>query len=205
LTCRELFKQSVLSVNTEEMLSQLPAGITHLYTRIMDQVLASGNERSTVHIKVILQARPFMLPELAVAAGLPKQYHHNVHVLGEYVEQCGSMVTVRERQAHFVHLSAKTYFRQAQFIHLTARIHILENGRESVVFHDLRAEHRNIAVHCFQYVCNELQRSLHLRDSSPSISKIRKTSDAVKRKKGDIALLEYPMLFWMGSCQRRLR
>ncbi len=68
----------------------------------MDQVLASGDERSTVYIKAILQAmiaafRPLMLPELAVAAGLPKQYHHNIHVLGEYVEQCGSMVTVRER------------------------------------------------------------------------------------------------------------
>ncbi len=206
LACRELFKPSVLSVNTEEMLSQLPAGITPLYTRIMDQVLASGDERSTVYIKAILQAmiaafRPLLLPELAVAAGLPKQYHHNIHVLGEYVEQCGSMVTVRERQAHFVHLSAKTYLRQAQFIHLTARTHILENGRESIVSHDLRAEHRNIAVHCFQYVCNELQRSSHSRDSSPSISKIRKTSDAVKREKGDIALLEYPMLFWMDHAR----
>lgn len=206
LACRELSKPSVLSVNTEEMLSQLPAEITPLYTRIMDQVLASGDEKSTIYIKAILQAmiaafRPLMLPELAVAAGLPKQYHHNIHVLGEYVEQCGSMVTVRKRQAHFVHLSAKTYLRQAQFIHLTASAHILENGRGSIVSHDLRAEHRNIAVHCFQYVCNEMQRSSHSRDPSPSISKIRKTSDAAKREKGNIALLEYPMLFWMDHAR----
>jgi len=52
--------------------------------------------------------RPLTLPELAVAAGLPNQYHNNLHVLGEYVEQCGLMVTVRHWQAHFVHPSAKT-------------------------------------------------------------------------------------------------
>jgi hypothetical protein len=166
----------------------------------MNQVLTSDDERSIVYIKAILQAmiatfRSFMLSELAVAASLLKQYHHNIHMLEEYVEQCDSMITVRERQAHFVHLFAKTYFRQTQFIHLTIRTHILENDRKSIVSHDLRAEHRNIVVHCFQYVCNELQRSSHLRDSSSSISKIQKISDVVKREKDDIVLLEYSMLF----------
>ena len=206
LACRELSKPSVLSVNTEETLSQLPSGITPLYTRIMNQVLTSGDEKSTAYIKAILQAmiaafRPLMLPELAVAAGLPKQYHHNIHVLEEYVEQCGSIVTVRERQAHFVHLSAKTYLRQAHFIHLTAKTHLLENNRESIVSHDLRAEHQNLAIHCFQYVCSELQHSPDSRDPSPSISKLRKRSDAGRRDKDDYTLLEYPMLFWVDHAR----
>ena len=111
-----------------------------------------------------------MLPELAVAAGLPKQYHHFLHVLAEYVDQCGSMVTIRERQAHFVHLSAKTYHRQAHFIYLSAKTHLFENDRDSIVSHDLRTEHRNVAVHCFQYVCERVGSGLKARDALPSAS-----------------------------------
>lgn len=201
LACRELSKPSVLSINTEETLSHLPSGITPLYTRIMDQVLTSGDEKSTVYIKSILQSmivalRPLMLPELAVAAGLPKQYHHNLHVLAEYVDQCGSMVTIRERQAHFVHLSAKTYLRQAHFVHLSAKAHLLENGRDSIVSHDLRTEHRNVAIHCFQYVCDRVGSGLKVRDASPSASMIRKNSDTGKDQSDEILFLEYPMLFW---------
>lgn len=36
LACRELSKPSVLTVNIEEVLLQLPSGVTSLYTRIMD-------------------------------------------------------------------------------------------------------------------------------------------------------------------------
>ncbi|MCJ1269015.1 hypothetical protein MMC22_008903 [Lobaria immixta] len=204
LACRELFKPSVLSVNTEEVLLQLPSGITPLYARIMDQVLTSSDERSTLYIKSILQSmvvalRPFTLPELAVAAGLPKQYHHNLHVLGEYVEQCGSMVTVRQRQAHFVHLSAKTYLRQAQFVHLSAKTHLLENGRGSIVSKDLRAEHRNVAIHCFNYICNELRGSLEAGEFSHS--RMDKSVDMMRAEKGEVACLEYPMLFWMDHAK----
>ncbi|KAI9695891.1 MAG: hypothetical protein M1836_006008 [Candelina mexicana] len=204
LACRELSKPSVLSVNTEEVLLQLPAGITPLYSRIMDQVLTSSDERSTFYIKSILQSmvvalRPLTLPELAVVAGLPQQYHHNVHVLSEYVEQCGSMVTVRQRQAHFVHLSAKTYLRQAQFIHLSARTHLLENRRESIVSEDLRAEHCNVAIHSFHYICSELQCALNIRDLSPS--RVNRSTGNLKTEKIDGTCLEYPYLFWMDHAR----
>ena len=204
LACRELSKPSVLSVNTEEVLLQLPAGLTPLYSRIMDQVLTSRDERSTLYIKSILQSmvvalRPLNLPELAVVAGLPEQYHHNVHVLAEYVEQCGSMVTVRQRQAHFVHLSAKSYLRQAQFVHLSARTHLLENGGGGIVSKDLRSEHRNVAVRSFHYIGRELRRALHPRDLSPS--RVNRSSDNFKTEQGEVTYLEYPMLFWMDHAR----
>lgn len=199
LACRELSKPSVLSVNTEEVLLELPAGITPLYTRIMDQILTSSDERSTVYIKSILGSmvvalRPFTLPELAVAAGLPRQYHDKLHVLEEYVQQCGSMVTIRKRQAHFVHLSAKIYLQQAQFIHLSARTHLLENGRGGLMSQDLRTEHRNVAVHCFEYVCDALRRFM---SDKPTISSRKgSSSDTLRVDKDKITWLEYPMLFW---------
>ncbi|MCJ1357990.1 MAG: hypothetical protein MMC33_007988 [Icmadophila ericetorum] len=201
LACHELSRPSVLSVNTEEILLQLPSGITPLYSRIMDQVLTSSDERSTICIKAILQSmivafRPLTLPELAVAADLPKQYHHNLHILGEYLQQCGSMVTVRQRQAHFVHLSAKIYLRSAQFIHLSVRTHLLDNERESIVSHDLMAEHRSVAVNCFQYVCSELCGSPESRDPSPSTAKLRRENSGNKGESDSLLCLEYPLLFW---------
>ena len=204
LACRELSKPSVLSINTEEVLLQLPSGITPLYTRIMDQVLIASDERLTLYIKSILQAmvvavRPLTLPELAVAAGLPKQYHHNLRVLEEYVEQCGSMITVRQRQAHFVHLSAKTYLRQAQFIHLSARTHLLENGQGTLVSKDLRSENRNVAIHCFNYLCTELQSLVEDKEISPL--RIDRSVNTMRTEKGEIACLEYPILFWMDHAR----
>lgn len=204
LACRELSKPSVLSVNTEEVLLRLPSGITPLYARIMEQVLTSSDERSTLYIKSILQSmvvavRPLSLPELAVAAGLPKQYHNKIQVLGEYVEQCGSMVTIRQRQAHFVHLSAKTYLREAQFVHLSARTHLLENGRGTIVSKDLRNEHRNVAINCFRYICNELRGSMSARELSPSRSD--NATGALKLERGQSVCLEYPLLFWMDHAK----
>lgn len=148
---------------------------------------------------MVVALRPLTLPELAVVAGLPQQYHHNVHVLSEYVEQCGSMVTVRQRQAHFVHLSAKTYLRQAQFIHLSARTHPTENGQGSIVSKDLRAEHRNAAVHCFDYICSDLRCALNSRDLLAS--RANRSSNNLKTEKSDDTCLEYPLLFWMDQAR----
>ncbi|KAI4273225.1 MAG: hypothetical protein LQ337_004785 [Flavoplaca oasis] len=200
LACRELSKPAVLSVNTEEVLLEMPAGITPLYTRIMDQVLISSDERSAVYIKSILQSmvvalRPLSLPELAVAAGLPHQYHDKLHVLEEYVQQCGSMVTIRERQAHFVHLSAKTYLQQAQFVHLSAKIHLLENDWGSIVSRDLRIENRKMAVRCFEYICSKSQSLMIGRESLPSIQEY--AVDTMRLQKTKNIWLDYPSLFWM--------
>ncbi|KAL8889355.1 MAG: hypothetical protein Q9192_006031 [Flavoplaca navasiana] len=200
LACRELSKPAVLSVNTEEVLLEMPAGITPLYSRIMDQVLISSDERSAVYIKSILQSmvvalRPLSLPELAVAAGLPHQYHDKLHVLEEYVHQCGSMVTIRERQAHFVHLSAKTYLQQAQFVHLSAKIHLLENDRGSIVSRDLRIENRKMAVRCFEYICSNSQSLMTGRESLPTIQEY--AVDKMRLQKNKNIWLDYPSLFWM--------
>lgn len=204
LACRELSKPSVLSINTEEVLLELPTGITPLYTRIMDQVLTSSDERQILYIKSILQSmivalRPLTLPELAVAAGLPQQYHNKLHVLEEYVQQCGSMVTIRKRQAHFVHLSAKTFLKQTQFIHLSATVHLFENGQGSIVSQDLRIEHRNMALNCFEYIRDQLRDFMTRKGSSPS--RLGLTDDRTRVDTDKISWLEYPILFWLDHAR----
>lgn len=207
LACRELSKPSVMSVNTGEVLSQLPTGITPLYTRIMDLVLTSSDEKSAVYITAILQSmivalRPLTLPELAVAANLPTQYHENMQILSEYMEQCGSMVTVRQRQAHFVHLSAKTYLRQAQFIHLTARTHLLDNERGRITSSDLQVENGDVALHCFMHITTKWRFPTRARDVSPSPSRAPRKSSGTRRHESEtVNFLEYPMLFWIDHAK----
>lgn len=207
LACRELSKPSVMSVNTGEVLSQLPTGITPLYTRIMDLVLTSSDEKSAMYITAILQSmivalRPLTLPELAVAANLPTQYHENLQILSEYVEQCGSMVTVRQRQAHFVHLSAKAYLRQAQFIHLTARTHLLDNERGRIMSPDLQVENKDVALHCFTHITTRWTLPPRSRDVSPSPSRIPRKPAGIRRNaSATVNFLEYPMLFWIDHAK----
>ena len=174
LACRELSKPSVLSMNTKSVLLKLPPSITALYERIIEQVLDSGDEEQIGYARSILRSmvialRPLTLYEIAITAGLPDEYRHNVTVLGEYVSQCGSMVAVREHTVYFVHYSAKTF--------------ILSMTSGAIMSTDLRADHQFLALKCFEHVCQRLCQDL--------------TRTAIVRGTNTHEMdPEYPMLFW---------
>lgn len=174
LACRELSKPSVLSMNTKSVLVKLPSGITALYGRIIEQVLTSEDEELADCARSILRSmvialRPLTLNELAIVAKLPDEHRHNLPVLSEYVSQCGSIVTVREQTAYFVHLSAKTY--------------ILSMTSGTIMSSDLRADHQFLALNCFEYICKRLGQDLS------------KTAYLRGNDKHETEP-EYPMLFW---------
>jgi len=98
-----------------------------------------------------------------------------------------------------VHLSAKTCLRQAQSIDLPARTHLFENGQGTIVSNDLRDEHRNVAIRCFDYICNKLGSSLEARELSPS--RLDQSVDRLRTEKGEITYLDYPLLFWMDHAK----
>ncbi len=174
LACRELSKPTVLSMITTKVLSRLPSGITPLYERIMDQIINFEDEELVEYAKSILRSmvvalRPLTLSELAIAANLPEEHRHNVPALSEYVNQCSSIVTVREHTVYFVHLSAKTY--------------ILSMDSMRIVSPDLKAEHEFIALNCFNYVRRCLAKD-HSRTAYLHEAETQETE------------AEYPMLFW---------
>ena len=174
IACRELSKPSVLSMNTRSVLLKLPSGITPLYGRIVDQILNTGDEELADCAKSILRSmvialRPLTLTELAIAARLPDEHHHNLPMLGEYVSQCGSMVAVREHTAYFVHLSAKTY--------------ILSMTSGTIMSTNLQADHQFLALNCFEYICKRLGRD-SLKTAYLQGTDMHETEP------------EYPMLFW---------
>ena len=143
LACRELSKPTVLSMNTKQVLERLPAGIVSLYDRILEQVLGSEDEELAAYAKDVLRSmviavRPLTLREMAVAAGLPGEHHQNVPVLQEYVNQCGSLITIRQDTIYFVHQSAKTY---------------LLSNIGSVLSENPAMDHQFLSLNCFGYVC----------------------------------------------------
>ena len=174
LACRELSRPSVLSVNTKKVLIKLPSGLTPLYGRILEQVVESEDIELVECAKSILRSmviafRPLTLNEIAIAANLPEEHRHNLPALGEYVSQCGSMVTLRDHTAYFVHLSAKTY--------------ILSMTMGNILSTDPKVDHQFLALNCFEYVCGRLSQG-HA-----------KTAYLSGAEKGETEA-EYPMLFW---------
>jgi ankyrin repeat protein len=180
LACKELSKPSVLSVNTGNVLLRLPSGIMPLYGRILENILGFEDKEIANYAKAILRSmviafRPLTLNELAIAASLPEEHHHDLSLLKEYVNVCGSLVTIRENIAYFVHLSAKTY--------------ILSNGLGSVLSPDLRADHQLLALNCFEHVSKKLSRD-HTRTESLPGSELHQLGP------------EYPTLFWIQHARQ---
>lgn len=108
LAFRELRKPTVQAFNTRSIVMKLPSGLTKLYGRIMEQVMNNEDKELAVHIKEILRSvtvafRPLTLEELAVAAELPMEHRYNRMALIQYVNQCGSILTIRQDTVHFVH------------------------------------------------------------------------------------------------------
>lgn len=154
LACRELSKPTVKVMNTKSVLVKLPSGLVPMYQRILEQLLLV-EEESLVFCVNILRAmvvalRPLTLPELAIAAGLPEEHRHDMPVLAEYVNMCGSLVTVRSHTAYFVHQSAKTFLLN------------LEAGK--IMSPQIETDHQFVALNCFAYISTSLPLDHHKGD-----------------------------------------
>ena len=186
LACRELSKPTIKSMNTKNVLQRLPSGLTPLYSRVMEQVLGIEDEELTVFAKTILRAmlaayRPLELQEVAIVANLPEETRNDVERIEEYVDLCGSFVTIRQRTVHFVHSSAKEYL-------LTL---------ETMASPWLGEEHKMLALNCLHYLSTEVDEAAiavlcedvaHFPELSRQRSKPR-------------ARAEYPVHFWLDHAR----
>jgi NACHT domain len=113
LVCKELEK--VLAWRTRDVCRRFPAGLKHLYQRMMEQI---QHDRDVEEVKVCVQilctvtlaCRPLHLNELGIIAGLPEDLHNDSQALQDLVGSCGSFLTLRKQTTYFVHQSAKDYF-----------------------------------------------------------------------------------------------
>ncbi|KAF3000472.1 hypothetical protein E8E14_000812 [Neopestalotiopsis sp. 37M] len=173
LACRELSKPTVSILNTEAVLSRMPSGLVPMYTRIMEQLLQTDND-SITSIRNILKVmaiatRPLNLPELAIVADLPKEHRHSLPILHEYVNLCGSLVTVKNHTAYFVHQSAKTF--------------VMDFHPSNILSQDVRLDHQFLALSSFSYVCDNLALD-------------HNKANLLTEEEHHGLEIEYPVLFW---------
>lgn len=113
LVCKELEK--VQAWRTQDVYRRFPAGLKHLYQRMMEQI---QHDRDVEEVEVCVQilctvtlaCRPLHLNELGIIAGLPENLCNDSQALQDLVGSCGSFLTLRKQTVYFVHQSAKDYF-----------------------------------------------------------------------------------------------
>ena len=112
LVCKEL--ENVPSYRTRMVIRELLPGLAPLYDRLMAQILAQKDARTTDYCKDILRSvtlayRPLQLEEIAAVAGLSGSHFRNTQEVVDIIGRSGSFLTVRKGTVFFVHLSAKDY------------------------------------------------------------------------------------------------
>jgi hypothetical protein len=132
------------------VLQALPPGLDPLYDRMIAQIAAQDAQtaeycKSTLRT-ITFAFRPLQLDELAVAAGLPKDWFSDVRAVVDLLSRCGSFLTVREGVVSFIHLSAKDYF-------------TLGNGRQ-VFAGPLAEAHRQITHRLLDAMDSTLRRDM---------------------------------------------
>lgn len=88
----------------QRKLDEFPPGLDALYQKILAQILESvdaGYCRQVLAIMSIV-SRPLDMQELASLL-------HHVRFLGDIVEECGSLLIIREGVIYFIHQSAKDF------------------------------------------------------------------------------------------------
>ncbi|KAK1847772.1 vegetative incompatibility protein HET-E-1 [Colletotrichum chrysophilum] len=113
LVCEQLADTLIAERHTQQTLQQFPPGLDTLYERILGRILTLPDAETCGQILAVMSIvyRPLSLPELASVLG-----YNGIH-LRDIVEECGSLMTVREDTVYFIHQSAKDFLvRQASSI-----------------------------------------------------------------------------------------
>ncbi|KAF4903087.1 Vegetative incompatibility protein HET-E-1 [Colletotrichum viniferum] len=108
----QLADNRVAKRHTQQKLREFPPGLDSLYKRILDLILSSpdGEDCKEVLAVMSIVSRPLDLVELASLLD-------HIQCSAEIVDECGSLLNVRENVIYFVHQSAKDFLiRQADRI-----------------------------------------------------------------------------------------
>ncbi|MCJ1363552.1 hypothetical protein MMC16_002659 [Acarospora aff. strigata] len=199
LACAELKKAP--GIQAKKVLKRLPSGLNAFYEQLLHRTLDNEDEELAGYARDILVAvlaafRPLSLSELAVMAGLPQEHWADEGSIREYAEQCGSFLTIRQQDVHFVHQSAKDY---------------LSSLKTFVSSPNLAEEHKTLTSRCLNYFCSGVfdagPINLH---SDDSLSANDSTSDIEDETSCDsISIIEesrgeaarYPIMLWMAHGQ----
>ncbi|KAH8591892.1 quinon protein alcohol dehydrogenase-like superfamily [Bisporella sp. PMI_857] len=117
LVLKEL--EPVESWDVLDVLQEMPLELEPLYDRMLRQV-EQLHRRDPEFCRLVLSTitlayRPLHLLEVGALSDLPRQISSNLDKVMKVVNKCGSLLTVRDNRAYFIHQSAKDFLLERAF------------------------------------------------------------------------------------------
>ncbi|KAK1751399.1 HET-R [Echria macrotheca] len=111
LVCQNLEKLNVAPWNVRKVLERFPAGLDSLYGQMMSRIDQLEDAELCKHLLAVttLTYRPLTSQELASLADVPSFISSNPQFLQDFIQSCGSFLTLQNQVVYFVHQSAKDY------------------------------------------------------------------------------------------------
>lgn len=179
LVCHELARPEVRRYNTLSTLRKFPPELSKLYRQMLDQISSLDDSDVFKKILAVTSAvyRPITLHELASLVTMLEDFSDNQEYLAEFIELCGSFLTIRDETVFFVHQSAK------DFLLDEARLDISPDGIQDV--------HYEIFDQSLQLISSTLRRDMYDL-SSPGYPIIQVS----KPEPDPLADARYSCIYW---------
>jgi GTPase SAR1 family protein len=181
LVCKELEK--VPKVWVKSFLSKIPAGLGHLYDRMLEKLQASDLENfglcQRILCTIVLGFRPLHLRELQTLIDTTEIEAEDLDTFKSLVEACGSFVTIRDDVVYLVHQSVKDYF---------------TSGTGSSIFSsNLSTSHQLLARRCIRLMTGSLRKNM-CGLAHPGVLVNEVTKDTIEQGLGQV---QYTCLYWL--------
>ena len=185
VVCKEL--DHVSGLGTMQFLNTFSGGLDSLYDRMLEKVLKGPNKDGVSYAQRILEAvtlalRPLKLPELAEIVELPELDQDHPGILEEYLQLCGSILTVSDNTVKFIHQSAREYFSSTNLPERCAG-----NGWKAYA-------HGRIGSACFEATCSRLSEPVN---STMPIEELSRISSKWSLCNITMEPLDYVSKYWI--------
>ncbi|KAF7532235.1 hypothetical protein G7054_g8144 [Neopestalotiopsis clavispora] len=161
LACKHLHDTAKRNISAE--LAKLPAGLSSLYDRMLNQLSQLRDEKDRVLIMAIIkfvtiakrplltqELLPLLAQEISEDSDEPFEDLIDNNDLQDLIKSCGSFITVREGIIYLIHQSAKDYL-------------ISEKGATIYSPH-MKEEHCTIVDHSLTVLSRELAKDMYSHD-----------------------------------------
>ncbi|CAG8930815.1 unnamed protein product [Penicillium salamii] len=172
--------------NIRKLLNAFPAGLDHLYARMMEHIQDAEDAEDAELCKRILAVvaivyRPITLDELPALIDIPDHVSKNDQHLADLIADCGSFLNLHGRTVSLVHQSAIDFL-----------LNDTTNKKFSVFPQGVKAIHQKIFFRSLQAIFKTLRRDIYnIKHPGFPIERVR------ERNPDPLAIARYSCVYWV--------
>ncbi|CAM1507118.1 Fc.00g067590.m01.CDS01 [Cosmosporella sp. VM-42] len=185
LVCQALRDWKLRRWNTlTELKGMFPAELDTLYERMMEHIymLDYADLCKSILATACTVYRPVNLRELASLISSLDDYKDDLESLKEFIQACGSFLTIQEDAVYFVHQSAKDF--------------LLEKTSHQIFRSSIGHQHYELFSRSLSVLSRDLRRNIYLLKSPGTLI------DEITRPEPDpLRCFEYCCIYWVDHLQ----